>query len=290
MINVFLVHMVMTMLVNAGDINWYSANNLSITDRLISDHGDVVDGIILCCDLFMVGGNGTITMNPETNNTVMDHLVKYPQKKFYLMGGANDTAFNRDPDIKSLASLTNLTKLYKNVSFNFSGVIIHFEPSLKDRSDDLALRYNKWLTMAHTQFKNVGVKVGMDISQYGVLGKSKVYARTKLDLYTNKDTYTNTGFLSYSVNIKHVDEQVKIFGTKRSRVGIESVLVNAQKLNKNSGWSPYFIEMFVTYLKNKGVQGIDVWRADMGGDEYHKTDDFFIDSLKRYKDLSATVK
>lgn len=268
----------------AGNVYWYSENDIEISQNLIQKYNDVVDGIILCCGVFSVSEFGIMEMDDKQQNEVIKHLKTFPNKNFYILGVTGAKSFSKNiTTLETQKEFVNkLQTLQKSGNGNFKGLIMDFEPAFQlGKSTQIAHDYNNWLNLTKTFLKSKNIEMGMDTSQSSALSKYNIYKTSNLDVYTSMSTYSNRfGLISLWINKLYVNNQLKNFNNNNLRIGIGSIL----KDGKNRwGWSNYTLTNFLNYIKEKQIQGVDIWRQDIDDGNKYNQADFFIDALKSYK-------
>eukprot|EP00656_Telonema_subtile_P013268 TRINITY_DN16731_c0_g1_i3.p1 TRINITY_DN16731_c0_g1~~TRINITY_DN16731_c0_g1_i3.p1 ORF type:complete len:301 (-),score=68.07 TRINITY_DN16731_c0_g1_i3:73-975(-) len=207
------------------------------------------------------------------------------------LGLSNDSVISGNA-LKHVADVAAFAK-----SINASGFMLDFEPSTSDAAWVNA--YTEFVAGFTTAMRGVGLQAEMCVSSWGILDGHTVaegygvYAQTGVDrMMSMAGTYFGTNI---SKNLVNVDTEIKQ-GVSLSQLAagigtqIDPTLASCPAVGpmgcKVPGgqcyqWSEQKLTSFVGSLVDRGVQSIDMWRADIDA-EGDCTEPYFFQVAEKF--------
>ena len=182
---------------------------------------------------------------------------------------------------KSIAAASKWTTTH-----GVSGLMLDYEPSIEPAARPRMVKlYASYLKSLASSLHMVSKEAGMCISSWGILDYYGEYADTSLDIMMSMaGTYFGT---NVSKNMYNVQQELAAgVSLKQISIGVGSMMTSScrQRQRWNYNWTQARLSEFVAWAEHKGVESIDVWRADIdspgGGTEC--TQQFYFDIIKAF--------
>jgi len=142
---------------------------------------------------------------------------------------------------------------------NLTSIMVDYEPAT-NISKSHSESYAKFISDLSSSLHAHGLQCGMCISSWGILTTFDLYASTGVDqmmsmasTYYGKDVSAVEGWVE-----KEIAQNVSL---SQLHVGIGSTNSVFQKWNYN--WTEDRFNTVMSFLKGKGVRGVDLWRTDI---------------------------
>jgi hypothetical protein len=242
---------------------WYVNWNLVDQNVLFAKtHTGSLLGFYPCCNKFTVSAEGFFL--PEHNDSDvkaalnpyselgLDVLPTLELDENYLFNfsglpGGFDLVINNATD--------------NAVRNNFDGYMVDYEPSLQNTTMAHSIAYANFLGQFAKSLHSKGKKLGMDLSNWGILNKYSLYSKLDLDIFTSMSTYYGTN-LTDNMNI--VKQMTSVIDTDKLAIGIGTMATNA---DFHYNWTEYKLDIFLYFLQDNNITEIDIWRSDIDNTE-----------------------
>ena len=167
---------------------------------------------------------------------------------------------------------------------NFDGYLVDYEPSLANTTEAHAIAYAAFLTQFSKSLHSKGKKLGMDVSGWGILDKYSLYGNINLDMLTSMATYSGSNVTN---NMDTVSKMLTGIDNNLIGIGIGSMCSN-QGFVYN--WTQTDLNTFLSFLKEKRIYNIDIWRADIDNpDETNTTLTWFLETVENWNTQTAKI-
>ena len=258
---------------------WYV--NWNLVDQNVAfarTHPNALIGFFPCCNKFTVTDDGFFS--PEHNDSDIK-LALSPYSKLGLdvfptldLGENYFSNFSGlphgfDPVIKNATD-----NIIRN---NFDGYMVDYEPSLKNTTLAHAMAYASFLKQFAKSLHAKDKKLGMDVSNWGILDKYSLYSTLDLDIFTSMATYSGEN-LTRSMDV--VTKMTSTMNTKLIGIGIGTMAINP---NFYYNWTESKLNIFLEFLNKNNIREIDIWRSDIDNpDETNTTLPWFVKAIENW--------
>lgn len=149
------------------------------------------------------------------------------------------------------------------VRHNLSGLMIDYEPRTNYTTAH-EQAYASLITAFRVALHAHGLTIDICVSDWSILGADSfgLYARTGLDrMMSMASTYSG-------LNVSHNQEYVRLeqaagVSSSQLAVGVGSVSSTPHPSDPGYNWTEAALAAFVQWCEDRGVQSIDLWRADL---------------------------
>jgi len=272
---------------SANEVNWYlRAGDIGGNAQLIAEHGSALSGVYLCCGLMNFAANGTFSMPysiPETAAQI--DVVTAANRTVWMVGSVDEAAVNTGSWSAGLLAVAAAGRVL--AADGLDGLIIDYEP-MDNFTQAHAAAFGAFLGALATALAPTGLRVGMDIAYWGILGKSfwPNYLGRGITRFTSMTpTYDGN---NVSVNEAFVREALSALPSGSFAAGVASVLDPlVPPCPWLSNWTDATFPPFLEWLAAEGVSTVDVWKCDI--DDYrNSTPAWMFDALAAFLAAGAS--
>jgi hypothetical protein len=261
----------------ARRVNWYlNRNDTSANVAFVTAHRSSLTGVYLCCNAFSFddGGAFTASASDAEIQAQVSPLAALGLHVYYVVSIT-------DAAVASGAYKASIADAVASAQRNhFEGYVSDYEPSTN-------------YTLAHEQAyatflgdmtaalhaASPQLSFGVDVAGWGILHAWSVYAPVGLDVFTSMNpTYSGaslstdeafvTGEAEGGIPVDHI------------AVGISTMLTGDAAANAATSWPQSELQTFVSWVGQRGVPQIDVWRSDI--DSYAQTEPYTFTILEGF--------
>jgi hypothetical protein len=267
-------------------VNWYVNTNLAGNNAFLLAHADVISGAYLCCGEFSFSSNGSfVAAHSAADTAAAIGVFTSRDVETWAMAGVAEAAIHSGAWASGLAAAQAASP--RLLAAGLAGLLFDYEPS-DNYTAAHAEAYGQFLGAVGAAI--APLRVGMDIAGWGILGPQfwPHYLQRGVSRFTSMTpTYDATNVTENEVFVR---QALAALPPGSYAAGIGSVLAPgaAGKCEWDYKWTNASLAPFVGWLKEEGVEFVDVWRCDI--DQAYDTkgpDDtapFFMDALKSFLD------
>jgi len=269
---VLFVFIVAMSLAHCRNVRWYlAASRVSQNVEFIKQHRNALTGVYPCCGGFTIDCSGKLVVGANVKAET-DPLKALGVKVIYTLSGPCEALVKNGDILKTVNETVAAV-----VAMNWDGIMVDYEPS--DYRREHAQAYANYLAALAKGLHAKGLILGSDIASWGILKYYDIYAKCGADtLMMMTPTYSG---LDIPENKAAVSEALKQ-GISKSQfsAGIGSMLVPGNVSHTNFHWTSAKLESFVGWVKDQGIEEVDIWRADI--DDYSETASYYFDVLASF--------
>ena len=244
---------------------WYVNWNLVDQNVLFAKtHKGMFSGFYPCCNKFTVLSNNTFSSEHT------DEEVKASLNPYSALGLDVFPTLDLQEDYLNIYSTipNGFDAVIKNatantVRNNFDGYMVDYEPSNSTIAH--AQAYAKFLSNLTASLHAQNKRIGVDLSNWGILDMYHLYAPIDIDIFTSMGTYSGSDI---DANVKVVNQMVSVLNTSRISIGIGSMSTTP---DANYNWTEYTLNVFLDFLQDSNITGVDIWRCDIDNAEETNT-------------------
>jgi len=226
------------------------ANSTDIQMHLkqIKSHLDVFTGVSF--ELFNLGPNSTLIINSNLSN-FGPILVNYGVETYPIVSSypypPEFIAWMRQLFLNPVPFMDSVIK--QLVRYDYTGVNIDFEPTIKGSQED-AFNYANFLTLFANELHKVNKKLTVDIAGWNPIWNWTLIEQSTVDKIFLMSTYAG----DFDTFQESLEQAINEIGILKLGVGLETV-----NPNKNEPFTDQELQERFTLIEANNIHEIDIW-------------------------------